>query len=185
MSLILWTVAALAGGLLAIALAQRIAQKGRPALALPPGESLPSTPLQRLARWCIGGGLLFSATAAALVVFFGPQAYSDNDGTRLTITAFLLATIAVLALFSMRVRRWASRGDARLDERDRAIFERAPSAQSAAMLVTLAVWIVGLQETFLSTRLVPMVYLYLVFWSCTIVHLLALPVGVLLGYRRD
>jgi hypothetical protein len=150
MKLILWTIAALAAGLLAIVL-----------------------------------GLIFSAAAAALVLSFGPKTYYEEDGVRLTVTALLLAAITVLAFFSVRVRSWVAREDAALDERDRAIFGRAPAAQSVAMLVTLAVWIVGLQETFLSTRLVPMVYLYLVFWSCLLVNLLGLPIGVLLGYRRD
>ena len=185
MPVILWTVAALAAGLFAIVLAMRLALRGRPPLALPPGERLPSTPLQRLARWSIALGSLFSVAAAAVVLSVGPRTFYDDDRVRLTVTALLLAAIAVFALFSMRVGGWVRREDATLDERDRAIFGRAPAVQPVAMLVTLAVWIVGLQETFLATRLVPMVYLYLVFWSCLIVNLLALPVGVLLGYRRD
>jgi hypothetical protein len=185
MTLILWTIAALVAGLLAIVFATRLTLKGRPALALPPGERLPSTPLQRLARWCIVGGSLFSVAAAVLIVSFGPKTYYGDERIRLTVTALLLAAIAVFAFFSLRVSRWVAREDALLDERDRAIYARAPVAQSVAMLVTLAVWLVGLQESFASTRLVPMVYLHLVFWSCIVVNLLALPVGVLLGYRRD
>jgi len=185
MPVILWTIAALAAGLFAIVLAMRLALRARPPLALPPGERLPSTPLQRLARWCILLGSLPAAAAAAVVIRFGPRTYYDVDRVRLTVTALLLAAVAMFAFFSFRVRSWARRDDGVLDERDRAIFERAPAAQSAAMLVTLAVWIVGLQETFMSTRLVPFVFLYLVFWSCLVVNLLALPVGVLFGYRKD
>lgn len=185
MTVILWAAGAIVAGLLAIVVVMRLALRRRPPLHLEPGESLPSTPLQRLAGWCIAGGSLLSVAAAALIMRFGPEAFYDDNRIRLAITALLLAAIAVLALFSLRVRHWVAREDAALDERDQAIFGRAPAAQSIAMLMTLAVWVVGLQETFLRTRLVPMVYLYLVFWSCLIVNLLALPIGVLLGYRRD
>ncbi len=61
---------------------------------------------------------------------------------------------------------------------------RASLAQSVAMLLTLAVWVVGVTETFRATHLVPSVHLYLLFWSCVIANLAALPVGILLGYRR-
>jgi hypothetical protein len=185
MSVLLWTVAALAAGLLAILIATRVALKSRPPLTLPPGERLPSTPLQRLARACLALGSLFAAAAAAVVVRVGPKTFYDDDRVRLFVTALMLASIAVLGFFGARVGQWLARGETVLDERDREIFGRAPAAQSLAVVVTLAVWIVALQETFLGTRLVPMVYLYLVFWSCVIVNLLALPIGVLLGYRRN
>lgn len=185
MAVILWTVVAIAAGMLAIIITMRLALKSRPPLELGAGERLPATPLQRLARWCIAGGSLLSAAAAGLVIRFGPQTFYDDDRLRLAVTALLLAAMAVLAFFSLRLRLWAARDEAALDERDQAIFGRAPAAQSVAMLTTLAVWVIALQETFLSTRLVPMVYLYLVFWSCLIVNLLALPIGVLFGYRKD
>lgn len=185
MPVILWTIAALASGLLAIVVATRLAMRGRPPLALPPGERLPSTPLQRLARGCVLLGSLLSASAGAVVIRFGPLTFYDDDRVRLTVTALLLASLCALAFFSFRVGHWVRRGDGALDERDRGIFERAPAAQSGAVLVTLAVWIIGLQETFISTRLVPFAHLYLVLWSCLIVNLLALPIGVLFGYRKD
>jgi hypothetical protein len=53
------------------------------------------------------------------------------------------------------------------------------------MLVTLALWVVGLQQAFWGVDAVPIVYLYLVFWSVPMVKALALPVGVLMGYRRS
>jgi hypothetical protein len=185
MNLIVWAIAALAAGLLAVVIAARPALEPRAPLALPPGERLPSTPLQRLARWSIAGGLLFAAAAAALVVGAGVARFDDDGHVRLTVTALLLCSIAVLGFFGIRTRSWVARGDDALDERDQAILGRAPAAQAVAMLVTLAVWIVGLQQTFPATRLVPVIYLYLVFWSCVVVDLVALPVGVLLGYRRS
>ena len=78
-----------------------------------------------------------------------------------------------------------TREDGQLDERDRAILGRAATAQAAGILITLAIWTVGLSETFHAAGAVPVFYLYLVFWSCVVVHLLGLPVGILLGYRRS
>lgn len=185
MSLLLWTVAALAAGLLITVIVLRRTVAGRPPLRLPAGETLPSTPLQRMAGWSLSAGLLVALAAAAVVLLAGPDAFDRDDRVRLTVTGLLVAAVGVLGFFAIRVRGWVAREDAVLDERDRAIFGRAPQAQAAAMLVTLAVWVVALQETFTGTRLVPVVYLHLVFWSCLVVSLLALPVGVLLGYRRD
>lgn len=185
MTPILWTVAALIAGLLTIVIATRLSLKRRPPLEMPAGESLPSTPLQRWARACLALGLLLSAAAAAMVFGFGPDRWYHDDPVRLTVTALMLAAIVVLGFFSMRVGRWSARGDAALDERDRAIFDRAPSAQRVGLLVMLAVWTIGLTEAFSGTKLVPVVYIYLVFWSCLLVDLLALPIGVLFGYRRN
>jgi hypothetical protein len=53
------------------------------------------------------------------------------------------------------------------------------------MAVTLALWVVGLQQAFWGVGAVPMVYLYLIFWSMLIVKSLALPLGVAIGYRRS
>jgi len=185
MTPILWTAAALAAGIAALALAMRIALGGRPPLDLAPGERLPSTPLERMARWSIALGLLPSLLAAGLVLRFGPTASYDDDRVRLAVLLLMLGAVLAFAAFSIQAGRWAAREDGSLDERDRAILGRAPTAQSVAVLVTLAVWTIGLHETFIDTRLVPTVYLQLMFWSCVVVNLLALPVGVLFGYRRD
>ncbi len=185
MWIVLWTVAALAAGLLVTFIVLRRAVARRPPLALPPGERLPSTPLQRMAGWCLGAGLLIATVAAIVVLRFGPDSFDRSDDVRRAVTGLLLAAVAVLGFFGIRASVWAGREDSALDERDRAILGRAPRAQATAMLVTLAVWVIALQETFTGTRLVPVVYLHLVFWSCIIVSLLALPLGVLLGYRRD
>jgi len=43
----------------------------------------------------------------------------------------------------------------------------------------------GLVEHFHSAGAVPLFYMYLIFWSCLIVNLMALPIGILIGYRRQ
>ena len=60
-----------------------------------------------------------------------------------------------------------------------------PLAEGGPMIVTLAAWLIGLQEVFWAVGQVPAVYLYLIFWSVLLVKGLALPVGILVGFRRS
>ena len=81
---------------------------------------------------------------------------------------------------------WAEgRDDGTLDERDHEILSGSQSLRSAAILITLVIWLIGLQETFRAEGAVPIAYLYLVFWSCLVVSLLEFPLGILVGYRRQ
>ena len=152
---------------------------------LEPGTELPATPLQRLARWGLLLGVLPGIAIGVMLFWYGAQTIYDDDGLRLVFTGLLLLIIAVFLVVVTRLKTWVARADSALDERDRAILAGAPRLQSAAMLVTLAAWMIGLIERFHSAGAVPMVYLYLVFWSCWVVSLLAFPLGILLGYRRQ
>jgi len=185
MWIILWAVAALVAGGAVLAGGAWIAAQKQPKPELPPGETMGSTPLQRKARWAIALGAVISAAAAGVVAYYGPIPAFESDTVRIVVTLLLLAALGVLAGFGMQMQRLAKRDDATIDERDRAILSRAPAAQGAAILVTLAVWIVALQQTYWSVHQVPMDFLYMIFWSCVIVSQLALPIGVLLGYRRS
>lgn len=185
MSIVLWAVLALVAGLLVIAVESRRVLRPRQPLDLPPGETLPPTALQVMARRAIALGLLPIAAAAGLVAWAGVDRFYDDDPLRLTVTLLLLAALLVLAGFAMLVGGWVRRGAGPLDERDRDLFAKAPGLEGVPMLVTLAVWVVGLQEAFWREGAVPLVYLYLVFWSMILVKSLALPIGVLAGYRRS
>jgi hypothetical protein len=182
MSPILWGILAIAVGLAGLTV---VAWLRRPSLPpLEPGTELPATPLQRLARWGLLLGVLPAVAAGWMVVHYGPQRIYDDDGLRAVFTLFLLAIIAVFLVVTVRLKTWVARPDGPVDERDREILARAPAWQSGGMLVTLAAWMVGLIERFHAAGAVPLFYLYLVFWSCWAVSLLALPLGVLFGYRR-
>jgi hypothetical protein len=182
MPVILWGVLAVLAGALAVWI---VALKARPRQPpLPPGTEFPATPLQKVARWSVGTGLLLGLAAAALVVVNGPRRWYEDDAIRITFTLLLLAVLGVFAAATAWMRAQSRREDGALDERDKAIFERAPAVQALAMLITLAVWIVGLAEHFHEAGAVPLLYLYLIFWSCLLVNVLGLPVGVLIGYRR-
>ncbi|HSG09170.1 MAG TPA: hypothetical protein VLA36_12490 [Longimicrobiales bacterium] len=182
MSVVLWGVLALAAGLAAMVVVGRwgVNRSG----PLPAGVELPATPLQRISWWGLGVGAALGAAAAGVVLVHGVQQTYDNDHVRMFFTLLLLGVLIVFAVVSALVKSWAARRDGKLDERDREILGRAPAIQSAATLVTLAVWMVGLIERFHDVGMVPLFYLYLIFWSCVVVNLLGLPVGVLLGYRR-
>ena len=52
------------------------------------------------------------------------------------------------------------------------------------MIVTLAAWSIALVETSQPTHMIPSVFLYLIFWSCIMVSVLALLSGVVLGYLQ-
>jgi hypothetical protein len=185
MWIVLWAVAAFVAGMLALAIVARREIGAQPALALPPGESLGSTALQRLARRYLWLGVGPVALAAAIVVWVSPQTFYERDAVRIVVTLLLVLGLFVLAGFAIQAGAWSRRRAGPLDERDREILEKAPRVEGGPMLVTLALWVVGLQQTFWSAGAVPLVYLYLIFWSLLMVKALALPIGVLIGYRRS
>jgi hypothetical protein len=165
MTIVLWSVLALGAGFVALWVAARRARREEP--PLPDDIELPATPLQRISRWGVGLSAVLAVAAAALLLWNGAE-----------------ATFAVVGGVGIWLRAQVGRSDGLLDERDRAILGRAPAAQAMAMLVTLAVWTIGLAEHFHDAGAVPVFYLYLVFWSVVVVDLLGLPVGILMGYRR-
>jgi high-affinity Fe2+/Pb2+ permease len=180
MSVMLWGILAIAVGLAGFAVAAWIRRPKLPPLEH--GTQLPATPLQRLAAWGLLAGLLPAVAAGAMVVWYGPQTIYDRDPLRLVFTLLLLLVVVVFLVGIVRLKAWVARADATLDERDRTILGRAPAFQSTAMLLTLAAWLVPLVEHFHSAGAVPLFYLYLIFWSCWAVSLLALPLGILVGY---
>jgi len=159
----------------------RAAPKAPP---LPSDVDFPVTQLQKLAGWSLMVGLLLAISAGGIVARFGWVTVYESDSLRLTFTFLVLTTLVSLLGMMLRAKSWANRGDGTLDERDQAILDRAPVAQAPATLVTLAVWMVGLSESFRDPGAVPTSYLYLVFWTVMVIYALALPVGILLGYRR-
>jgi hypothetical protein len=182
MSVILWGIIAICVGFAGFAVVAWISRPKLPPLE--PGTELPATPLQRLAAWGLLAGLLPALAAVWWVLRYGPQTIYDNDQLRMVFTLLLLLIIVVFLVVTVLLKTWVSRADAVLDERDRAILGRAPAFQSSAMLLTMAAWLVPLIEHFHSAGAVPLFYLYLIFWSCWVVSLLALPLGILVGYWR-
>lgn len=182
---ILYVVAALAASLAVVYFAALRARRLQPALVLPPGEGLPATPLQRLARLGFALTLVCFAVAAGIVMVLGPQEFWDNDRVRLTATGCVLAGLAVFGVVNARAGLWAKSDDGQLDERDRVILSGASTGQAGAMLVTVAAWNIKLAETYHAGGAVPVVFIYLIFWSCMMMSILAWFGGIVIGYRRS
>jgi hypothetical protein len=185
MKVILFSVIALGAAFVVFFIAVRRAQRRLPPIVLAPGEKMPTTPLQRLARRCLVLALLPTLAAAAVVVYHGPRVWWDSDPVRLTVTGLLLVALGVFTVYGVRIGIWTARDDGTLDERDRAILASAPAGQAPAMIVTLAAWEIGLVEAYRGVGAVPSLFLYLIFWSCLMMSVLALLAGVVIGYRRS
>jgi len=141
----------------------------------------PMPALQKRAWWGLAiGGVTFMAITAILTTK-GAAAYWENDDLRLFVVAIFLgglfAYVAVVLLALVKEER-----DGSLDERDQAILRRAATAQSAAIIIALAAWLTALPKMFHSEGAVPVVYLYLMFGSVVLVHMIGQSVGILLGY---
>ncbi len=182
MAILLWGVLALVVGIAFIWVMARRAMT--PVPPLPPNVELPATPLQRTARWSLGLGVSLSACAAGMLVAYGPETIDANDGIRMVFTLLLLTVVVTLSGTSIWLRARANRDPSLLDERDRAIRDRAPAVQSTTTLLTLAFGTTGLVMHFHDAGAVPINYLFLLFWACLVMNVLGLPLGILIGYRR-
>jgi hypothetical protein len=183
MSLVLWVIVALmvAAGWSYITI--RRTQRVLAPIALPEGERLPTTALQRVTWQALVPTALCTAVSAVIVATYGVPAIWDRDTIRLVVTLVNLAALAGYTYWIARVRAWMIRDDT-LDERDRAIIAAAPAGQAPAMMVAMAAWLIYLTETFRTTHLVPSAYLYAMFWTVLLTSVLAALLGVLIGYRR-
>lgn len=184
MSALIWWLLALVAGLATTLMGAR-AMMRRAGRDSAPEEPLPPTPLQRLSRMGLGAGGALTGVLVGVVLWFGPQRTFGDDSIRIAFMVVLLLILAVFGALTLRIFSWMRRPDGQLDERDRTILGSASAVSSGAVLVTLAISLVGLQESFRAEGAVPLVYLNLVFWSCIVVSLLALPLGILLAYRRS
>jgi hypothetical protein len=185
MHVVFWIVLALGAAFIASFIVVRRAQATLPPIAMPAGESMPMTALQRLAWQVLVPTFTLVAAAAAIVAYYGANVWWDDDRVRLTVTFVLLAALGAFTYYLARVRLWLTRDDGTLDERDRAILSSAPAGQAPAMMVTMAAWMISLTEMYHATHLVPSSYLYLIFWSLLMVSILASLAGVVIGYRRS
>jgi hypothetical protein len=184
MTLILWTVLALAAALLAIGVAMRDLRAVRDKQAGLPWERLPLTPLQKLSFWSLGVAVAITAAIVAILVTSGPESIGEPV---VRLTAEVLCVAGLVGYLAVSTRGLLRPGalEEVLDERDRAILERAPSAQAQAVVVLMAAWSVILTEAYWRTGQVPIVFMALIFWSCLLVSMMALPIGVLIGYFRN
>ena len=146
-------------------------------------DGLPMTRLQKRA-WCsMGIGLSLVAAIGGLFVARGVEVYASDASMQLTVLVLSIGAVTASLLIDPfgRPRKDGSDGS---DERDRRVLDRAPRAQAVLMILTLAAWLVCLTLRFRGAGGVPMVFLYVIFFSTLIAYSLGLSVGVLLGYRK-
>ncbi|MGE0440687.1 MAG: hypothetical protein AB7L66_08040 [Gemmatimonadales bacterium] len=179
MKVLLWGIGAVVAGLGVTALGIWSLRARQPQLR----EALPATPMQRLSRRGLAVGALLTLGLLAVVGYFGPERTMEDDAIRIGFTLLLLAILAVFALLSLRLMAWIRRRDTVVDERDRAILSGSHGLRSGAMLVTLAIWMIGLVESYQAQGSMPLYWLYFMFWSVLVVSLLTFPLGILFGYR--
>ena len=186
MTLVLWTVIALGAGLVATAVGMRGV---RNALRGPERgtqeEKMPLTPLQKRAWWALGVGVGVTGAILAIFVVSGPSRVQDDPALRVSVEILLVAGLIAYGLLMMYGLLRTDQSRVMIDERDKAILERAPAVQALAMVVSVAAWSIILTEAYWEAGQVPVAFLTLIFWSCLLVSTMALPVGVLIGYRRS
>ena len=138
-------------------------------------------PLQKRALYGLAFGVVW---AIALVLVFvlkgGAAAFDEDTSFRLLINGLWVGGLIVyLVLFETIVRR-----SKYFDERDKAVMDRSARVQWFALLISLAGWIIGLSEQFHEQRMVPVVYLFLMFIFTLCVSSIAQSAGILIGYWR-
>jgi len=142
---------------------------------------LPMTPLQQRAWLGLVIGIGVSIVLCWLIYRRGPTAFFDDQDMRLIFYALLAGGgLAWFIVYSLTRHR----SGVPLDERDRAILQRAPAWQSGLILVSLAAWAVVLTESYREEGSIPVIFAMLIFWSSWMMHMVGLAVGVLVGYRR-
>lgn len=139
--------------------------------------SLPMTPLQKRAWWGLALGLAMTTAIVSVIAWYGPTVYFEDDDLRLVVIALIFGVLAGYLYVIVPMARTGG-----LDERDRRIMTIAPQVQAAAGLVTVAGWSVALTESFRGQDGIPTDYMYLLFWSLFVAHMLAHSAGILFGY---
>jgi hypothetical protein len=144
-------------------------------------EKQEMTPLQKRAWWGLAVGLVF-ALAFLLVFIFkgGIRTFDEDQEFRIIIDILWIGgLIANLVIVNLTLRK-----PGMVDERDRLIMDRAPRIQWLAVVFSLVVWTIALTEVYHETKLVPSVFLYVIFMSVLIISTLAQSLGILIGYWR-
>lgn len=143
---------------------------------------LPLTILQIRALWALGIGTATLLWIVTLFVEHGAENYYAQDSMRIAVYLIALGGAAAYGIVHM-ITGLRNRGVAK-DERDMAVLHWAPTVQVTGMTLTLAVWAIGLTETYWSAGYVPIAFPILIFLSTLIVGGLFQALGILIGYRR-
>jgi hypothetical protein len=138
-------------------------------------------PLQKRAWWGLVIGLVFTVAFVLVFILMGGIETFDNDlNFRLIIDVLWIGgLVANLIIVNLPLKN-----PSMVDERDKLIAERAPRIQWMAVIFTLVAWVIGLNEAYQDTNLIPAIFLFVMFISILTVSTLAQSLGILIGYWR-
>jgi len=141
----------------------------------------PMPTVQKGAWWGFMIGTVAIGAITTILSVAGASAYWEDDNLRLLVVGiFLVGLLGSVGVTNLPLIQLRSREQ--LDERDRAVLARAPTAQASLMLLGLAAWLIALTQRFHDAGAVPVVYLYLIFGSMVLLMMIGQSVGILLGY---
>lgn len=141
-------------------------------------------PLQKRAWLGLGIGVVTSAAILALLITKGATSWNEDQGMRLIVYALFFGGVALYGIVLFLTRRKPGQPEVIMDERDRMIMSRAPLVQLSAVIVTLLIWTIALNEVYWDQGEIPIVFPTLMLFSILIVSMLAQAIGILIGYRR-
>jgi len=170
-------------GAIAAVAAFKLWPKGAPLTAEERAE-LSAGPRPLLQKRALLGFIIILATLGAAFVMVsnvGAEIYFNDDTIRLTVVAIFIAGLLAYTLV-VPVSLLGMKSKGTLDELDEKVLAKAPSFQSAAMLIAYAAWAIYLTEAFHAAGDVPLVYLYLIFGTMVLANLLGHAGGILAGY---
>jgi hypothetical protein len=138
-------------------------------------------PLQKRAWWGLITGLVFAAAFVLVFILMGGiETFEKSQNFRLIVDVLWIGgLVANLVIVNLVLKN-----PDKVDERDKLIAERAPRVQWLAVIFTLVAWVIGLNEAYQETNLIPAVFLYIIFMSVLIVSTLAQCLGIIIGYWR-
>jgi len=142
-------------------------------------------PLQK--RTLLGLMITIPMSVALVAIFMieGATKFNDDLGMRLLVYGVFIGGMLMYMLLLLILRRRRNKTQAFYDERDLSIARRAGRVQLLAVLVSLGVWSIALNEVYWEEGQIPIVFPYLIFMSSLIVSILAQSVGILVGYWRE
>lgn len=144
-------------------------------------------PLQKRAWWGLIIGILWSAaTIAVFTTGGGVDEFTENQSFRIVMDVLFIGWIIVYAILMAPILRFrrSGKGKVSVDERDIVILNRAPIIQLWAIIISLVVWAIGLTEAYWDQGTVPIMYMFIIFFSSLVVSTLAQSLGILIGYWR-
>jgi L-asparagine transporter-like permease len=144
-------------------------------------------PLQKRAWVGLLLGIIWAiVTVIVFITGGGVDAFTEEYSFRLIMDALFVGwlIIYVILMASLLSLRRSTKGKVNVDERDKAILDRAPIVQLWAVLISLVAWVIGLTEGYWNRGAVPIMYLYIIFFSSLVVSTIAQSLGILIGYRR-